>query len=363
MTKVKISYFSDYPFSIGFGGKEIQMLTYLRYLNLYYKDEFEVNLLNYWSKYADYDILHLFGHGRFLHIIENVRNNNRKIKIVISPTLYINKSSIVLKSTFYLGSILPFKNTPKNIILELEHADAVIVNSYSEKSFLLKNITSKIDFKTHVIYNGIDDDFNELRDEDRNIFIKNFNLLPNSYILSVGMMDERKNTVNLLKAFLSVYHIIKKKLVIIGNFRFTNKSAFEEVSNLLTKNKDKIIHVEFIDKDKDLDMLKSAYYNCAYHLLPSYIETPGIANIEALYFGKNIVVGMCPPVKEYFGDIAIYCAPKDINSIANAILEADKMPYYNEKNVELVRDKYIYSKIVNQLVKVYNDVLSYEWVS
>ncbi len=325
MSKVKIRYFSDYPFSIGFGGKEIQMLTYLRYLNLYHKEKFEVDLLNYWKTEMEYDILHLFGHGRFINIIENIKSNDHNLKVVVSPTIYHERSSISLKFAFYLGSILPFKNTPKNILRELEYADAVIVNSYSEKHFILKNITSKINDKIHVVYNGIDDDFNELKEENKNIFIEKYNLLPNSYILSVGMMDERKNTVNMIKAFLSVYHIIKKKLVIIGNFRFVNESNIKEVSKLLNENNDKIIHVGFIDKNKDLDMLKSAYYNCAYHLLPSYIETPGIANIEALYFGKNIVVGMCPPVKEYFGDIAIYCNPKDINSIANAILEADKM--------------------------------------
>ncbi len=164
MSKVKIRYFSDYPFSIGFGGKEIQMLTYLRYLNLYHKEKFEVALLNYWQKEMDYNILHLFGHGRFINIIENIKSNYRNLKVVISPTIYQERSRILLKFAFYFGSILPFKNTPKNILRELEYADVVIVNSYSEKYFILKNITSKVNNKIHIVYNGIDDDFNELKD-------------------------------------------------------------------------------------------------------------------------------------------------------------------------------------------------------
>ncbi len=193
--------------------------------------------------------------------------------------------------------------------------------------------------------------------ENKNIFIEKYNLSPNSYILSVGMMDERKNTINMIKAFLSVYHIVKKKLVIIGGFRFAKESNTKEFLKILNENSDKIIHIGFIDKNKNLDMLRSAYYNCAYHLLPSYIETPGIVNIEALYFGKNIIVGSCAPVKEYFGDIAIYCNPKDVNSIAKAISKADELPYYNEKNMNLVREKYIYSKIINQLIDVYEELL------
>ena len=167
------------------------------------------------------------------------------------------------------------------------------------------------------------------------------------------MLDERKNSISMIKAFLDVYKNINKKLVIIGSFRFNKKENAYFAKKLIEENRDKIIHIPYLDRNKNLDLLKSAYLNCAYHFLPSFIETPGIANLEALFFGKNIIVGDCKPVREYFKEKAIYCDPKNIESIKEALLKCDSLPYYNPENVKFVKDNYIYSVIIKRLMEIY----------
>lgn len=351
---IKIAYLSDYPFSIGFGGKEIQMLSYLNLINKNALN-IRVQLFNWWdiNFLNDVDIIHFFGCYTFRHLIKQLMSNKKKkIKIFTSPTIYYENNWKFSNFAFILGKILPIPNFYNNIIYQLENSDVVIVNSESEKNFIVKNITKKANI--HIIYNAVEDDFNIIEPEKENVFLKQYNLQKDSYILSVGMLDERKNTISMIKAFLNVSNIINKKLVLIGKFRFSKKENSKLAEKLLEENKDKIVYIPYLDRKIDIDLLKSAYFNCAYHILPSFIETPGIANLEALYFGKNIIVGDCSPVKEYFGENAIYCDPYETKSIEKAILKCNELPYYNPCNVKLIKDKYVYSIVIKKLIEIYS---------
>ena len=53
------------------------------------------------------------------------------------------------------------------------------------------------------------------------------------------------------------------------------------------------------------ERLSELYENSKFHVLPSFVETPGISNLEACSYGKPIVVGDFPVLHEYFGDSAI----------------------------------------------------------
>lgn len=147
---------------------------------------------------------------------------------------------------------------------------------------------------------------------DSECFLSKYHLDP-GYILSVGFLGERKNSIGLLQAFLDVYKSIRRKLVLIGGNRFLNAKNAEMVTNLINQNEDKIIHIPFLPSGSD--MIKSAYSHCVFHVLPSHVETPGISNLEAMAFGKNILVGDCLPVREYFSDYAFYCQSSSRESV------------------------------------------------
>jgi len=349
---IKVAYINDYPFSIGYGGKEVQMLLYKKFLEN--NENIKIKLIDWWDKnfLQDISLVHFFGHSNFRNLFKQVKQKGKKI--LQSPTIYHENDFRFSRLPYFLLDLFPVPNFYKNVKFEIENSDAVIVNSNAEKEYILKKITSKA--KVHVIYNAIENNFNDIENAESKIFLEKYKLNTYEYILSVGMLDERKNSLLMIDSFLDVYNKINKKLVIVGDYRFSRIENFKKAQNLLEENKDKILHIKYIDRERDLNFLKSAYLNCCYHILPSFIETPGISNLEAMSYGKNIIVGICKPVLEYFDGNAIYCDPNNKNSIKNAILKADKLSYFNEEYVKFISEYYTYSKIIEKLKIVYSEL-------
>lgn len=348
----KIVYLSDFPFSIATGGKEVQLLNYMKFLNIYYKEHITVKLLDYFNKNENYDIIHLFGYSNWYYdIVKTLKANSPYVKIVISPNFYY-KNSTKMKVSSIISNLLPIPNFFSYKRFFLKKSDIIIVNSASEE----KQLTSLFNLeneKVLVIPNFIESNFEIFEDNSKILIFKEiYNL--DKYILSVGHLDERKNTINLIKAFIEAYDEIGIKLVIIGDYRFRDKTKKEFLEKLIENNKDKILHIPKVTRD---DLLKSAYYNCEAHVLPSYLETPGLSSLEAALFKKNILVGDCEPVREYFLNFAIYCNPKDINSIKRGILEVIK----NKTNIlslyNHVKNNYTEKQIIPRLFKLYSDLL------
>ena len=355
---IRVRLLNDHPLSAAFGGKEIQLFSYMKWINSGHYG-IELKLFNWWdpNELEEVDIIHLFGCGSYLHFLKHILAKY-SCRVIISPTLYSENNWKFGRIPFLLGKFIPIPNLLSNINNELELSDAIIVNSESEKQFILRNILNHNNI--FVIYNSIEDDFNSITPEGEDLFVSKFGLDRFSYILSVGMLDERKNTLNLIKAFLEVHAQIKKKLVLIGSPRFRRKEVKSEVMKLIEKNKDKIILIPYIDRQAQLSILKSAYFNSAFHVLPSLIETPGLSNLEAMYFGKACVVGRCKPVEEYFKDKAIYCNPTDLYSICDSILRCDKMGVFNKDLSEFIANKYVFSKQIPRLVKLYRTLCGYD---
>jgi glycosyltransferase involved in cell wall biosynthesis len=348
-----IGMINDFPFSFAYGGKEVQMLTYQRYLNRYYSSGIKVSLLDFWNKeYLDQvDILHFFGFSNWYYdLIKTLKSNKNDKKIVISPTFYYqNQLEMKMASIFSFFCPIPnFFSYKKELF---NKSDKIIVNSFAEKSQLMTFFGSHLEKKIEVIYNAIEEDFINFSNEyNKKMILEKFGLEP-GYLLSVSFIDERKNILNLLKAFLNIHKKINKKLVIIGDFRFRDIKNKLLAEKIIRENKTKILQIPYIDRNSDL--LKSAYFNCAAHLLPSYLETPGISNLEALYFGKPILVGDCEPVREYFKDQVSYCKPASISSIENGIfttLDSHKESGFSD----IVRNNYLLEKVTHNVYSLYH---------
>ena len=81
-------------------------------------------------------------------------------------------------------------------------------------------------------------------------------------------------------------------------------------------------------------------------------------NLEAGLFGANVVVGDCPPVREYFGDKVWYCDPNDELNIADALVEAIGAPRGLRELSSAVRREYTWSRVADLQAKLYTDTLS-----
>jgi glycosyltransferase involved in cell wall biosynthesis len=74
------------------------------------------------------------------------------------------------------------------------------------------------------------------------------------------------------------------------------------------------------------DDLQRIYSRALVHILPSWIETVGLASIEAAANGAQIVVSDRGPEVEYFGGDAEYANPSDPQSIRDAVMRALRRP-------------------------------------
>jgi glycosyltransferase involved in cell wall biosynthesis len=72
--------------------------------------------------------------------------------------------------------------------------------------------------------------------------------------------------------------------------------------------------------------LQGIYSHALVHILPSWIETVGLASIEAAANGAQIVVSDRGPEVEYLGGDAEYADPSDPQSIRDAVTRAMRRP-------------------------------------
>ena len=72
--------------------------------------------------------------------------------------------------------------------------------------------------------------------------------------------------------------------------------------------------------------LRAAYAAAKVHALVSWWEIPGLASLEAAAAGCNVVAGDRGSAREYLGELAWYCDPGDIGSIASAVAAAHAAP-------------------------------------
>jgi glycosyltransferase involved in cell wall biosynthesis len=87
------------------------------------------------------------------------------------------------------------------------------------------------------------------------------------------------------------------------------------------------------------------------HAQVSFVETPGLASLEAAASGAGVVVSDFPVVREYFGELPIYVDPHNMESVAvafTAVLQAEPPPELRE----FVLEKYDWRKTLQPLATV-----------
>ncbi len=215
--------------------------------------------------------------------------------LVISPNLWVTLDRI---------NQYPFDEIRNSFVL----ADRVIGNSDMECD-LLASVFSLPREKFATVYNGIDDNF--FTSTDPNIFRAHFGI-DGPFVLNVANIEPRKNQILLARA---MKNFPEMKLVIIGHERdhCYAKLLYEEAG-------DQLLFLGPIPHESDL--LASAYAACELFALPSKLETPGLAALEACAMGANILITSEGSTREYFGEGAVYVNPDDINDITNGIKNA-----------------------------------------
>lgn len=305
------------------GGGEVQLLAYKKALE---DKGVQVDLFNPWEpNFLEYDVVHYFSCvGGSVHICNFIKNLG--IPLVITSSLWITEET---KNLYPIDEIR----------CQLSLANAIVTNSNIESDELAKVIGVNRD-KFYTVYNGVEDMFFD--GISASIFRDRFGI-HDDFILNVGNIEPRKNQLNLVKA---MKKFPDRKLVLIGHVR--DKNYYSQVEK--EANEEQLIYIGSIKHDSEL--LRSAYSAASVFCLPSTLETPGLAAIEALACKCTCSITNVGSTVEYFGDSISDIDPQSVDSIAKSI---EKNLSKIEKH-ELSVNEFRWSKVIEKLIMVYEDV-------
>lgn len=318
--------FATYPMAFHTpGGGEIQLLAYQRHLE---SIGVEVTLLDPWRpRFLEHDLMHFFSCvGGSSHLCGFVKGLG--MPLVVSASLWITESTL---SQYPVDEIR----------LQLSMADKVIANSDIECETLAKVL--KIDrnrFAT--VYNGAEEFFWE--NVDPALFRERFGI-HGPFVLNVGNIEPRKNQLRLAQAMKAFPDL---QLVMIGHVR-----DHSYLSDVREAGGEQLRYLGPIANDSDV--LRSAYRACEVFALPSTLETPGLAALEASAQAAPLVVTREGSCMEYFGEQAIYVDPLRTESIREGI--ARSLAVRRDPRMAHDVEKYTWGRAARSLRDVYGQVL------
>ena len=321
--------FSTYPMAFHTpGGGEVQLLAYRDHLPQIGVD---VTLFDLWNpRFDQHDVVHFFscvgGSVHFCHFVRNLRK-----PLVITSSLWITEE------TRHLYPIDEIRH-------QLSLADRVITNSEMESDTLARVL--ELDrSKFAAVYNGVDEVFQKKPSPD--LFRSNFNVR-SRFVLNVGNIEPRKNQLGLAQAMAS---LPDHELILIGHIR--DAAYFDKVKEVAPEGRFRYLG----PLDHHSELLRSAYQACDLFCLPSTLETPGLAALEAATQGCRQVITEEGSTREYFGDEAIYVSPKDPHAIAAGLRQALSMPVPNAAQAGRIYERFAWIRVVEKLKSIYEGVI------
>ncbi len=238
----------------------------------------------------------------------------------------------------------------------LRAADKVICISDFVKKDIIEKFGARYTDKLVTIHNPID--YHRFGDYEAMKRPYSF-----EYLLSVSALYPHKNTLTLVRAFISYKE--KKdseknlKLVLTGAFPddLIGFSQDDYQSALLTvvKGRDDIIMTGHVSNEA----LGALYHHCKLFAFPSLFEGFGMPPIEAMGFAKPVITTRCGSIQEVTLDEAIYVdEPKDANEWAEKIdatlKDIAKYSARFEKVKAKVRQHYSIENIASAYIAAFN---------
>jgi glycosyltransferase involved in cell wall biosynthesis len=277
--------FNTYPWAFATpGGGEIQLLKYAEHLPAH---GVEVVWHDIWEPELDtVDAVHFFscigGSANFCGYVKA-----RGLPLIITSTLWITEATVD-------------RYPIDEIRTQLSYADVIVPNSAIEADTLAEVLgLPRERFKP--VMNAADAKF--ARPADPALFRAKFEI-DGPFVLCVGNIEPRKNQLGLVRALAAS----RLPLILAGEVR--DRPYADQV---LAEGGSRLRHVGRIGHDDPL--LASAYAACSVFALPSTLETPGLAALEAAAAGAAIVITHEGSTREYFGDLVHYVDPADPSDI------------------------------------------------
>lgn len=191
-----------------------------------------------------------------------------------------------------------------------EIADTIIAVSEQTKTDII-NFLDVDDSKIEVVYQGCNTLYYNEADTNKKIEVAQKYNLPDTYILNVGTVEKRKNTLTVLKALKLAK--IKTEFIIVGK-----KTNYQD-ELLKYAGENNLTNQLTILNNVPIEDLPAIYQQAALFVYPSYFEGFGIPLIEALYSKIPVITTKGGVFSETGGLSSIYIEPDNFKNLSEAI--------------------------------------------
>jgi len=252
---------------------------------------------------------------------------------------------------------LNYKKLRKNIYSKFFQKKAL-----KEANFL--HAITKEEAKDSLSYSGNNNIFTipngiEIDKEDSCNIADSFSEFDNKKVIFfLGRIDPKKGLDLLARAW---GRIAKNRDDLILVIAGPDTSGYKDKILYILKNEgviDKVIFVGLIEGQNKVNIFKRAEMV----VIPSYSEVRTLVALEAMAYGKPIIItDKChfPEVEELEAGIVIKPEVEDLVNAVNKLLINPQLGEQMGKNgKELILDKYTWGKISDQIIEMYNSVLS-----
>lgn len=198
------------------------------------------------------------------------------------------------------------------------NARSIITTSNFSKQDILNSIAGLQPGKIAVIHLACDDAFSkELPKASSQARADALESAPGSFILCLGAHDPRKNTLNVVRAYLRNLRLgnVVQDLMVVGYANWQQSTAFKEVvaANSVARVKFK----EFVSTAE----LVSLFRRARFFVYASLYEGFGIPVLEALTVSCPTITSNVTSMPEVGGDAVLYVNPSSEEEIAAAMLQ------------------------------------------
>lgn len=204
-----------------------------------------------------------------------------------------------------------FKKKKMKKFENLSAYEAIIAISHATKKDLINNFDIN-ERKIKVIPLGINASFFKRNEEEIRKMRSRYHL-DKDYLLFVGAISKRKNTVRLVQAFAESPAAGEMTLVIAGSMGYQGEEVLQVIRRHGLEGRVKILGY-FAEED-----LPALYSGAEGFLFPTLYEGFGIPILEAMACGTPVLVGNRGASPETAGGFAVEVDPLDVASIAAGI--------------------------------------------
>lgn len=235
-----------------------------------------------------------------------------------------------------------------------ENADRIIAISEATKRDIIAAYRVP-EYRIQVIYQACNERFFEHRSSEERRAARERHRLPETYMLYVGTVNERKNLLNLVVALDRLPAELDIPLVVVGQPTPYQRKVERFIASRQL-NERVLFRTDVMDDD-----LPAIYQSAILLAMPSLYEGFGLPILEALASGVPVLAGERSSLPEAGGPGSIYVDPEDPEAIAEGlarILESEDLRKPMSRMGRDYASRFTSAVISNQLMQSYRDLLA-----